>query len=572
MNYKQKISKYLSKFELDENLISSLIQDTELKNGDFALPVFRIAAITKQNPMQFAKDLAVKINEDINKAGLICSARNDIKWLNKAEATGGYVNFHLNREQFVKGTLDYILSKGDEFLPFAPNNKTVTIDYSSINIAKDFHIGHLLTTAIGGSLYRIFKFLGYNAIGINHIGDWGTQFGKLIYAVKTWGGGKNISGMEELSALYVKFHQQAETDKTLDDKAREWFKKIEEGDKEAMVLFNEFKKITLQEVNKTYQLLDIEFDSYDGESFYNDKMQVVIDELKNKKLLKESDGAFVVEMGDDEPPCMILKSDGATLYATRDLAAALYRKKTYDFHENLYVVAYQQNLHFKQVFKVLELMGKSWAEDCKHIPFGMVSLEGGESLSTRKGNVVLLKDVLATSISKTTEIMKDREVEDKERAAKEVGIGAVVFFALYNQRIKDVVFSYDKALNFDGETGPYLMYTHARCCSVLDKSGTVKHSSLLLLKHLIDDTSYEVIRLLNKFDSIIIDAAAKYEPSIIARYLMDLAQCYNKFYFENKIICEDKAISEVRLLLTKCVKNTLKNGMKLILLNAPKKM
>jgi len=582
MNYKQKISKYLSKFELDESLISSLIQDTELKNGDFALPVFRIAAITQQNPMQFAINLTGKINSDKDKPD----------WLDKAEAAGGYINFHLNREQFIKDTLSFITNKGDEFLPFPPNKKTITIDYSSINIAKDFHIGHLLTTAIGGSLYRIFKFLGYNTIGINHIGDWGTQFGKLIYAVKAWGNGKAISSMEELSALYVKYHQEADKDKTLDDKAREWFKRIEQGDKAATALFNEFKKITLKEVDKTYDLLGIKFDSYDGESFYNDKMQIVIDELKNKKLLKESDGAFVVEMGGDEPPCMILKSDGATLYATRDLAAALYRKKTYDFYENLYVVAYQQNLHFKQVFKVLEMMGYEWAKNCKHIPFGMVSLEGGESLSTRKGNVVLLKDVLATSISKTMEIMKDRGIENKERVAKEVGIGAVVFFALYNQRIKDVVFSYDKALNFDGETGPYLMYTHARCCSVLEKAigtgvsdclcfgnkssngraGTPAAINSVIGKHLIDDTTYEVIRLLNKFDSIIAEAAAKYEPSIVARYLMDLAQSYNKFYFENKIIIDDKTKSKARLLLTKCVKNTLKNGMKLILLNAPNKM
>ncbi|MCL2556741.1 MAG: arginine--tRNA ligase [Firmicutes bacterium] len=561
MNYKQKIAKYLTKFELEENNVLMLIQDADLKNGDFALPVFKIAASLKQNPMQFAIDLANKINE------------NKSNWLDKAMPAGGYVNFYFKRQVFIKDTFDYLCkkTKGDgEYKNLVPAaKKTIAIDYSSINIAKDFHIGHLLTTVIGGSLCEIFSYLGHKVVGINHLGDWGTQFGKLIYAVKTWGEDKPINSMEELTALYVKYHNEADKDKSLDDKAREWFKKIEDADKEALKLFNEFKRITLKEVNKIYDMLGIKFDSYDGESFFNDKMGIVIDTLKEKKLLVESDKAFVVEMGENEPPCMILKSDGATLYATRDLAAAIYRKKTYDFDENLYVVAYQQNLHFKQVFKVLELMGYDWADRCKHIAFGMVSLEGGEALSTRKGNVVLLKDVLKTSVDKTMQIIKDRGLEDKDRIAHEVGVGAVVFFALYNQRIKDMVFSFDKALNFDGETGPYLQYTHARCCSLVNKFDC---NFDIEAKYLEDDFAYEVIRLLSRFDDIVLDAAYKYEPSIIARYLIDLCQCFNRFYFEKKILGQEEGVTKARMGIVKLVKNALKNGMKLIKMNAPNKM
>jgi len=562
MNYKLKIAKYLTAFDIEEAVALSYIQDAELKNGDAALPVFKIAAALKQNPMQFASTLSEKINSDISKPS----------WLSFAAAAGGYLNFSLNRQKIIKDTIEFMQAKGDKFVPLPPTNKTITIDYSSINIAKDFHIGHLLTTVIGGSLYKIFKYLGHNAIGINHLGDWGTQFGKLIYAVKAWGGDKPISSMEELSKLYVKYHDEADKDKTLDDKAREWFKKIEDGDKEALKLFNDFKRITLKEVDKIYDMLGIKFDSYDGESFFNDKMGIVIDELKGKGLLKKSDGAYVVEMGEDEPPCMILKSDGATLYATRDLAAAFYRKKKYNFDENLYVVAYQQNLHFKQVFKVLELLEKEWANDCKHVAFGMVSLEGGASLSTRKGNVVLLKDVLKTSIDKTMEIMKGRNIEDKESVAKEVGIGAVVFFALYNQRIKDMVFSFDKALNFDGETGPYVQYTHARCQSVLAKGSHFDLGGDADWGALADDVSYELIRLLAKYDAVVMDAAARYEPSIVARYLMSLSQSFNKFYFENKILDIDLLKTKARLKLVRLVKNALKNGMELILMNAPNKM
>ena len=427
----------------------------------------------------------------------------------------------------------------------------------------------MLTTVIGGSLYRIYKYLGYNVVGINHLGDWGTQFGKLIVAYLKWGKGEQT--MDSLLDLYVKFHREAETNDSLNDEARMWFKKIEDGDKQATELFAEFKRITLEEVDKVYKRLGITFDSYNGEAFYNDKMQPIIDALKQKNLLVESDGAMVVNLDEyGMPPCLILKSDGATLYATRDLAAAVYRKNTYDFYKNLYVVAYQQNLHFKQLFKVLELLGYDWAKDCVHVPFGMVSLEGVGAMSTREGKVVKLKDVLSEAVDKTKAIIsqKNPELENKDETAEAIGVGAVVFGALINGRIKDVVFSVDKALNFDGETGPYLQYTHARCCSILSKgeAGEADYSTLT------DDETFELVRLLSRFDQTVTTAAERYEPSIISRYLIDLAQAFNKFYIGHRVICDDEKLQSSRLAITKAVRDALRNGMSLILLKAPEKM
>lgn len=488
---------------------------------------------------------------------------------------GGYLNIFLNRSEAVKEMMSAFRTNGGVTKPKPKNGKTVCIDYSSVNIAKPFHIGHLLTTVIGGSLYRIFNYLGYNAVGINHLGDWGTQFGKMIVAYLKWGDDADIEkrGVRALLDLYVRFHAEAEKDESLEAEGRAWFKKIEDGDSRALEIFNKFKEITLKEVKRVYDRLGVKFDSYAGESFYNDKMQPVIDELKAKNLLTESEGAMVVDLEKyGMPPCLILKSDGATLYATRDLAAAIYRKQHYDFYKNLYVVAYQQNLHFKQVFKVLELMGKTWAADCVHVPFGMVSLEGQGALSTRKGNVVFLDDVLNEAVEKAAKIIegKNPELHDKEKIASDVGIGAVIFGALCSGRIKDLVFSFDKALSFDGETAPYLQYTHARCRSVISRAGVSEGN--IDYGVLTDDDSFTLVRLLSSFDDVVGDAAARYEPSIVSRYLLDIAAVFNRFYLNCRIIGEKPDVMYTRLLLTQYVAEALKEGLKLLLINAPDRM
>ena len=449
-----------------EEIYSALSPTPDIKKGDLCLPCFKFAKAARKSPQLIAEEL--KTSVDSGGCALI----------ERTAVEGGYLNFYFDRRVFARDVLLELEKNGGAVNPKPANGKTVCIDYSSVNIAKPFHIGHLLTTVIGGSLYRIYKYLGYNAVGINHLGDWGTQFGKMIAAYLRWGDDADIEnrGVRALLDLYVRFHAEAETDKALEAEGRAWFKKIEDGDGQALEIFGKFKDITLREVKRVYEKLGVEFDSYAGESFYNDKMQPVIDELNEKGLLKASDGAMVVNLDEyGMPPCLILKSDGATLYATRDLAAAIYRKRRYDFYKNLYVVAYQQNLHFKQVFKVLELMGRDWAKDCVHVPFGMVSLEGQGALSTRKGNVVFLDDVLSAAVSKAEGVInsKNPDLEDKKRIASDVGIGAVIFSALSSGRIKDLAFSLDKALSFEGETAPYLQYTHARCRSVINRAGRV---------------------------------------------------------------------------------------------------
>ena len=452
--------------------------------------------------------------------------------------------------------------------------KTICIDYSSINIAKPFHMGHLSTTVIGAALYRIYKKLGYSVVGINHLGDWGTQFGKLIVAYKMWGDKEDINnrGINALLEIYVKFHKEAESTPELNDIARNWFKKIEDGDSEAMELFLWFKEVTLRDVQKIYDRLDVHFDSYNGESFYNDKMQPVIDELEAKGLTKISNGATIVEFdqSEDMPPCLIKKADGATLYATRDMAAAFYRKNTYNFYKSLYVVAYQQNLHFKQLFKVIEMMGYDWAKDMIHVPFGMVSIEGGK-LSTRDGNVVFLEDVLNTARDKALEIINEKnpDLENKQDVAEMVGTGAVVFGALVGSRIKDISFSYDKVLNFEGETGPYVQYTFARCCSLLNKiesSGSINYDNLTSAE------SYELIKLIDKYPDIVADAGAKYEPSIVTRYIYNLAVQFNKFYLEQNISNSNEQDKCARLAVVKIVQNIIKDGMSLLGIKCPTKM
>lgn len=530
--------------------------------GDVAFPCFKLAKTMRKAPNMIAASLAPALGE--------------IDGISRIEPMGGYINFFADKTSFARTTLERVLDEGARYGGSdVGSGKTVCLDYSSINIAKPFHIGHLSTTAIGNALRRIYDHLGYKTVSINHLGDWGTQFGKMILAYKLWGDKETVEkgGVRAMMQLYVRFHDEAEKDDSLNDRARAWFKRIEQHDPEAVEIFEWFKAITLKEVGKTYDLLGIKFDSYAGESFYEDKMQPVIDELREKHLLKVDNGASIVDLSEySMPPCLILRSDGATLYATRDLAAAIYRKNTYDFDKLLYVVAYQQSLHFKQIFKVLELMGKDWVKDCVHVSFGMVSLTDG-TLSTRHGRVVFLEDVLNAAIEKTLDVIKEKspDLEDKETVARQIGVGAVVWGVVYNGRIKDIVFSWDKALNFDGETGPYAQYTHARCCSVLRKAGGYDRAKVDY-SALSDEASSALVKAIAEFPAAVSEAAEKYEPYIISRSVINVCSCFNKFYYDNRIMDENEGVRNARLALTDAARNVIKTGLYLVGLEAPEKM
>ncbi len=530
--------------------------------GDVAFPCFKLAKTMRKAPNMIAASLAPALGE--------------INGISRIEPMGGYINFFADKTSFARTTLERVLDEGARYGGSdVGSGKTVCLDYSSINIAKPFHIGHLSTTAIGNALRRIYDHIGYKTVSINHLGDWGTQFGKMILAYKLWGDKETVEkgGVRAMMQLYVRFHDEAEKDDSLNDSARAWFKRIEQHDPEAVEIFEWFKAITLKEVGKTYDLLGIKFDSYAGESFYEDKMQPVIDELREKHLLKVDNGASIVDLSEySMPPCLILRSDGATLYATRDLAAAIYRKNTYDFDKLLYVVAYQQSLHFKQIFKVLELMGKDWVKDCVHVSFGMVSLTDG-TLSTRHGRVVFLEDVLNAAIEKTLDVIKEKspDLEDKETVARQIGVGAVVWGVVYNGRIKDIVFSWDKALNFDGETGPYAQYTHARCCSVLRKSGGYDRAKIDY-SALSAEASSALVKAIAEFPAAVSEAAEKYEPYIISRSVINVCSCFNKFYYDNRIMDENEGVRNARLALTDAARNVIKTGLYLVGLEAPEKM
>lgn len=542
-----------------EEIAEAVAVPPDSSMGDYALPCFRFAKVMRKSPALIAEDLKGKYQVD----GVI----------SEVFAVNGYLNFKINKKGLAEEVLSRIQKEGANYgASEEGKGKTVCLDYSSVNIAKPFHIGHLSTTVLGGALYRIFKFLGYRAVGINHLGDYGTQFGKLISAYTRWGNRELVEqgGIRALNELYVRFHREAEENPALDDEARAYFKKIEEGDKECLALFEWFKELTLKDVNKIYKLLGIEFDSYAGESFYQDKMQPVVDELREKGLLKESQGAQIVDLEEyGMPPCIILKSDGSSLYATRDMAAAIYRKKTYDFDKCLYVVAYQQNLHFKQFFKVLELMGKEWAKDLVHVAYGMVSLEEG-AMSTRKGNVVFLEDVIDQCIEKAYRIIdeKNPDLENKREVAQKVGVGAVVFGALYNNKIKDITFSYDKVLNFDGETSVYVQYTCARASSVLARAGSVNGYAVPEPC----PQEFELLKALGEFPDTVRSAAEKYEPSYLARFCVDVAQKFNKFYFDCKILQAEEELRNYRLALTAATLQTLTNALTLLGIGVPEKM
>ncbi len=559
MDYKKHIAERINieGVTIDE-IYSSIALPPNTEMGDYALPCFKFAKILRKSPVAIAEDIKNSYVCD----GVIC----------EVSAVNGYVNFKIDKSGLTREVLEEVLKKSGAYgSAEIGKGKTVCIDYSSVNIAKPFHIGHLSTTVIGGALYKIYSFLGYKVVGINHLGDYGTQFGKLISAYKRWGSREEVEkgGIHAINDLYVRFNEEA--DEEMEREAREYFRLIESGDKEANELFEWFKSLTLSYVEKIYKKLNITFDSYAGERFYTDKMQPVIDELREKGLLKESNGAQIVDLEEyGMPPCLILRSDGASLYATRDLAAAIYRKNTYDFDKCLYVVAYQQNLHFKQVFKVLELMGKEWAKDLVHVAYGMVSLEDG-AMSTRKGKVVWLEDVISRCVEKAYAVISEKnpEAADKEKIAETVGIGAVIFGALYNNKIKDIVFSYDKVLSFDGETSVYVQYTCARAKSVLAKSGDIES---VPENYAPNAEEYEVIKTLASFGDAVREAAEKYEPSVVARYAVDLAQKFNKFYIECKILTAEGDVKNFRIALTRAALQTLENALTLLGIGVPEKM
>jgi len=565
LDFKKVIADKLEKLiePMDSNQIYDILElPPNPEMGDLALPCFKLSKIMKRSPVQIAQELAEKMQ--------------GAESVEKVEAVSGYLNIFFDRNVFIKEVLASAIKEKDKYgSQDIGKGKTVVIDYSAPNIAKPFHIGHLRSTVIGNSLYKIFNFMGYKCVGVNHLGDWGTQFGKLIVAYKKWGSKEKVEKdqIKELMSLYVKFHEEEEKDPELTEEARVWFTKMERGDKEALELWQWFKDISLKEFERVYKLLGVSFDSYAGESFYNDKMDDTVEELRQKNLLKESEGAQIVDLEEyGMPPCIILKKDGSTLYATRDITAAIYRKNTYDFDKCIYVTSAGQILHFQQWFKVIELMGYSWAKSLVHVPFGIVSL-GGEKLSTRKGKVILLEEILTEAIKKTREIIEEKSphMENKDEIAREIGVGAVVFSDLSNNRIKDISFSWDEALNFDGETGPYVQYTHARTCSVLNKAG-IEPAADFNPELLSTKEEYQLVKTLYQFPEKVIQAMNDLEPSIITRYLVDVAQDFNRFYHEHSILVEDRDLRSARLALVASTKITLANGLKLIGLSAPERV
>lgn len=543
--------------------ITALIEVPPNKEmGDYAFPCFKLAKIFRKAPNAIAEDLAGKIQptDDINKIVNL----------------GGYVNFFVNKESLAKKVINQVLSEKENYgkSEFG-KGKTVVVEFSSPNIAKPFHIGHVRTTVIGNALSKIYQSQGYHVEKLNHLGDYGTQFGKLIVAYKLWGDKQAVEKdpIKELLKLYIRFHDEAEAKPEMEDEAREWFTKLENGDQEAKDLWQWFRDESLKEFSRVYDLLDIDFDSYVGESFYSDKMPAVIEELKEKNLLVESDGAMIVDLEDSKlPPALIQKRDGSTLYLTRDLASAFYRKKIYDFDKSIYVVGAQQELHFKQCFEIIKRMGYDWYKDMVHVQFGMVSLEEG-TMSTRKGRVVFLEDVLNQAIDRTRQIIEEKnpDAENIDEVAKAVGVGAVVFQELSNSRIKDYTFSWDRTLSFEGETGPYVQYTHARCCAVLRKADQPV-SADINYEALSDQDAADVLSVLETFNKSIMTAMKKNEPHIVTRFVLDLAQAFNKFYHNSPILVEDADLRAARLALVEATRQTIENALKILGMKAPQKM
>lgn len=572
IDFKKEIAEIIAKNleGLTEDEIKSMIEIPQDQSmGDYAFPCFRLAKTMRKAPNLIAAELAEKLQGE--------------KLFSEVSPVNAYVNMFVSREEMMKSTVSEVLEEKENFgRSDIGGNKKVIVEFSSPNIAKPFHIGHIRSTVIGNSLSKIYDALGYDVFKINHLGDYGTQFGKMICAYRRWGNREDVinSPIKTLLGYYTKFHVEVEEHPELENEARAIFTKLEQGSKEEVELWQWFREESLKEFQRVYDMLGIEFDSYNGESFYSDKMPRFEKELLDKGLLQESNGAQVVDLEEYKlGTALIKKSDGSSLYITRDIAAAVYRKENYDFYKNIYVVATQQNLHFQQLFKILELMGYDWANQCVHVPFGMVRLEEG-TMSTRHGRVVFLEDVLNGAIEKTREIIEEKNpnIENLEEITSQVGIGAVVFNELSNNRIKDYTFKWDQILNFDGETGPYVQYTHARCASLLRKAGEdivakaqdPKNVDFALLAK--SDSAYELTKLIYAFPGVVEQAGEKYEPSIITRHIIDIAQCFNKFYHDEHIIVDDEVEKTSKIALVIATKRVIATGIGLLGMKAPERM
>ncbi len=566
LDFKNIVADEIKKVTNIENIYEYIEIPANKDMGDYSLPCFKLAKELKKAPQMIANDIKekLKINEEI---------------VSKVEVVNGYLNFYINPIAIAGTVLQEFDAKKESFGDSKiGNNKTIVIDYSSPNIAKPFHIGHLRSTVIGNALYNIYKFLGYNVVGINHLGDYGTQFGKLIEGYKRWGSEYDIENnpIDELTKIYVRINNLCKEDESVLEECRNNFKKLEDGDKYCTELWQKFRDLSLKEFQRVYDLLDVHFDSLNGEAFYSDKMPEIVDILEKTGKLVESEGARVINLDEyNMPPCIIEKTNGSTTYATRDLAAIMYRARTYNFDKAIYVTSYEQILHFKQVFETAKLLGldQKYTDGLTHVPFGMVQLKTGK-MSTREGNIIKLEDLLNEAISRVSKIIEEKNsnLENKEEVAKKVGIGAVIFNDLYNSRIKDEIFDWDTMLNFNGETGPYLQYMYVRTNSVLEKVDKLPEINEVDINLLQDNASVNLIKEMYNFGNTVKQAAEKNEPYIISRYLINIAQLFSSFYNENKIICEDEKLQAARIYLTYCTNMLLKNGAKLLGIQMPERM
>ena len=572
INFKEEIAKKIAEVTNlnKENLINYVEVPPNSDLGDYAFPCFRLAKELKKAPPVIAEEI---------KENIVGANDCDIQIIDKMEVAGGYLNIFVNKKLLAKTVVEEIANKKENYgASKVGANKNVVIEYSSPNIAKPMHIGHLRNTVIGGALHKLYKFLGYNVTSINFLGDWGINFAKIMAGYSMWKDEYDFStkSLDPIFNIYIRYNELEKEDSKYTDIARDWHLRLENGDKEAQKLWNWIREISINEADKIYSLLNCKFDSYNGEAFYNDKMDAVVEELKEKKLLVESEGAKIVDLEEYKmTPCIIITSAGTTLYATRDIASLKYRAEQYKFDKAIYVVGSEQQLHFKQIFKVFELMGyEKYAKQCEHIYYGMILDSEGKKMASRKGTSLNLIDLLNEAIEKSKTVIEEKEakIENKEVLAKQIGIGSIIFNSLYTTKIKDVVFDWDNILNFQGETGPYIQYLYVRTRSVLEKAGYIPEASNINTEKMQEKEAVNILKMLYNFEETIMLAAEKNEPSILARYLIDLAQSYSTFYSEHKIITEDKEVQDARLYLSYCSGLVLKTGAELLGMEMPEKM